>query len=274
MGAFQTALVRAQSALALLLNEDHLIDARPEVPLAPAPSPTQAIDEARQARTDVKALESRLTAAQHLRRDDWVYYAPSLIAVAQAFRQTETPAQAIRGWQAQVVLSIPLYEGGFRYGVARERQAIEEEARAQWEASLRQVSVEVRASFEALRHADESLAAARAAARAADTASRLADQAYRAGATTNLELVDAERRARDAASAAALAEDAAHQARLDSSAGEREVPVGSLRSLRPPARGPVVRAAGSCGDPHARPPRRTAGRVTTPWRSRGPCHTR
>jgi outer membrane protein TolC len=73
----------------------------------------------------------------------------------------------------------------------------------------------MRAALEALRRADESLAAARAAAKAADTAARLADQAYRAGATTNLELVDAERRARDAASSAAFAEDASHQARLD-----------------------------------------------------------
>jgi outer membrane protein TolC len=215
VGTFQTALVRAQSALALLLSEDHLVDARPEVPLFALPAAAQAVEEARQARSDVRTLESRLTAAHRLRRDTWVFYAPSLAAVAQTFRQTETPLSPARGWQAQLVLSIPLYDGGFRYGAATERQAIEDEARTQWEASLRQVNVEVRATFEALRRADESLAAARAAAQAADTAARLADQAYRAGATTNLELVDAERRARDAASAAAFAEDAAHQARLD-----------------------------------------------------------
>ena len=215
VATLQSGLVRAQSALALLLSEDHLVDARPEVALAAAPSATQAVEEAKKARTDVRALETRLAAARHLRRDDWVYYAPSLTAVAQAFRQTETPLSPARGWQAQLVLSIPLYDGGFRYGAGRERQALEEEARVQWEASLRQVTVEVRAAFEALRRSDESLASARAAAQAADTAARLADQAYRAGATTNLELVDAERRARDAASTAALAEDAAHQARLE-----------------------------------------------------------
>jgi outer membrane protein TolC len=38
--------------------------------------------------------------------------------------------------------------------------------------------------------------------------------AFRAGATTNIELVDAQRRARDADSAVALAEDRARQARL------------------------------------------------------------
>ena len=98
------------------------------------------------------------------------------------------------------------YEGG------RERRVVKTESRVPWEAALRQVSVEVRAAFETLRRADESLRAARAAA---DAAARLADQAYPAGATTSLELVDAERRSPDAASQAALAEDAARQARLD-----------------------------------------------------------
>jgi outer membrane protein TolC len=215
VGSVQTALVRAQSALAILLSEEQLVDARAEVELAALPSGDTAVDDARKARPDVQTLAARLEAARHLKRDDWAYYAPSLTAVAQAFTQTETTLQPPKGWQAQIVLSIPLFDGGFRYGVARDRRALEVESRAQWEASLRQVSVEVRAAFESLRRADESLRAARAAAAAADTAARLADQAYRAGATTNLELVDAERRARDAASQAALAEDAARQARLD-----------------------------------------------------------
>ena len=43
----------------------------------------------------------------------------------------------------------------------------------------------------------------------------LANLAYRNGATTNLEVVDAERRARDADTVAVVAEDASRQARLD-----------------------------------------------------------
>ena len=44
---------------------------------------------------------------------------------------------------------------------------------------------------------------------------RLSELAYRAGATSNLEVIDAERASRDADTAAAIAEDAARQARLD-----------------------------------------------------------
>ena len=211
----ETALVRAQSALAILLSEENLVDAGDVVQLESAPTPEAAVADARAQRADVKTLAARREATTHLRRDDWVYYAPSLLAQAQAFRQTATSLQPPSGWQAQLVLSIPFFDGGLRYGVQRERRALDEQAGAQLDGLLRQVSVEVRAAFAVVRNADESLASARLAVSAANTAATLADKAYRAGATTNLEVIDAERRARDAESQVALAEDAARQARLD-----------------------------------------------------------
>ena len=63
--------------------------------------------------------------------------------------------------------------------------------------------------------ADQALTAARDAARLAQRAMELANIAYQAGATTNLEVIDAARSARDADTAAAQAEDLARQARLD-----------------------------------------------------------
>jgi outer membrane protein TolC len=211
----QLSLVRAQSALAILLSEEDLVDAADEVSLNAAPTADGAVADARAQRTDVRALQARRAATAHLRSDDWVYYAPTLLAQAQAFRQTRTALQPGSGWQAALVLSIPLFDGGFRYGVGRERQAGDEEARAQLEGLLRQVSVEVRTAFAIVRNADESLQSARAGVTAATTAATLADKSYRAGASTNIELIDAERQARDAESQAALAEDAARQARLD-----------------------------------------------------------
>jgi outer membrane protein TolC len=215
LAAARSAVIRAQSALATLLSEDRLVDVREDVSLPGPPAAGSAVDDARQRRTDVQVARARLTATQHLRRDTWVYYAPSLVAVAQALAGTRTAVQPERGWQAQLVLSIPLFDGGLRYGIGRERRVLEEESRIQLDAALRQVTVEVRAGFQSLQQADEALRAAQAAVRAADLAAKLAEEAYRAGATTNLELVDAERRARDAATQAVLAEDAARQARLD-----------------------------------------------------------
>ncbi|HEY2899558.1 MAG TPA: TolC family protein [Polyangia bacterium] len=211
----QTALVRAQSALAVLLSEEDLVDAADEVALPNATTADSAVADARAQRTDVRVLQARRLASEHLRRDDWVYYAPTLLGQAEAFKQTQTPLQPATGWQAALVLSIPLFDGGLRYGVQRERRASDEEARAQLDGLLRQVTVEVRTTFAVVHNADESLLSARAAAAAATTAAALADKSYRAGASTNIEVIDAERQARDAESQVALAEDAARQARLD-----------------------------------------------------------
>jgi outer membrane protein len=211
----ETALVRAQTALAIVLSEEDLVDAVDDFALSPPPPAAVAVDEARKQRADLRTLQARREAAAHLTRDAWVYYAPSLLAQAQGFEQTRTPLQPGSGWQAALVLSIPFYDGGARTGIRREREASEEAARVQLEASLRQVSVEVRSTFRVVANADESLRAARLAATAATTAARLADKSYRAGATTDIEVVDAQRRARDADTQVALAEDAARQARLD-----------------------------------------------------------
>jgi outer membrane protein TolC len=211
----ETALVRAQSALAALLSEEDLVDAVDDVALSTAPNAEAALADARSLRSDVRALQARRAATEHLRRDEWVYYAPSLLAQAQAFKQTETPLQPGTGWQAALVLSIPFYDGGLREGIRKEREAGDEEARVQLEATLRQVSVEVRTAFRVVANSDQSLRSARAAAAAATTAALLADKSYRGGASTNIEVVDAERRARDAASQVAFAEDASRQARLD-----------------------------------------------------------
>jgi outer membrane protein TolC len=119
------------------------------------------------------------------------------------------------GWQLQAVLTLPLYDGGLRYGQRRERTALADEARYGLDAAKRQASSDVRVAFAEVRTADDALVAARDAATNANHALELANIAYQAGATTNLDVTDAERQARDANTQVTIAEDAARQARLD-----------------------------------------------------------
>jgi outer membrane protein TolC len=218
LNANLAALARSQEALGVLLGGDAPIDAvdRADLPVA---IPTQldlALKDARDRRGDLEAQRARLSTAQHAVRDSWADYAPLLTAAFQPFYQNPASiTQPETGWQAQLVLTLPLYDGGLRYGLRRERKAFEAEAKVGLDASLRQAASEVRAAFEALRLADLSLGSARSAAQLAIEALQLADLSYRAGAVNNLEVVDAQRRARDADSAAAAAEDASRQARLD-----------------------------------------------------------
>lgn len=210
-------LVRAQEALGVFLGSSDPVDTREAVSLPALPGSVEgAADEASVRRADLRLARTRLRAADRVARDSWTDYTPLLVGNFQPFFQNPpTLTTPETGWQATLVLVVPLYDGGQRYGQAAERDVLAAQAHTQLDAALRQARSEVRVAFEALRRADEALASARKGARLASEALELANLAYRAGATTNLEVTDAERRARDAETSVAIAEDAARQARLD-----------------------------------------------------------
>lgn len=210
-------LVRVQEALGVVTGSDEPLDTLTEEPdFGATGDVTQALDAVEGSRLDVLAAKERRETATSATRVDWMDYLPLLNAVFQPFYQNPPSlTQPLTGWQLNVVLQIPLYDGGLRYGQAKERRAVSKTADAQWEAALRQAKSEVRSAFQQVTHADAALETARAAAKQAAEALELANVAYKAGATTNLEVIDAERRARDAEVQAVLAEDSARQARLD-----------------------------------------------------------
>src|SRR4029079_8411226 len=78
-----------------------------------------------------------------------------------------------------------------------------------------QARSEVRLAQETVRSTERALASQRLAAQQADQVLSITNTAFEAGATTNLEVIDAQRSARDAEAAAEIAEDAVRRARLD-----------------------------------------------------------
>ncbi len=212
----RAGLAKAQEALGVLLAEDGPVDAEQEVALADAPPVDEAVKDAPARRTDLKVLQARADAADALVKDGWADFMPTLTGAFVPFYQNPaTTTLPTTGWQAQLVLSLPLYDGGLRYGQRDEREALQSQTRLAQEAALRQLGADVRAAVEVLKRADAALQAARRSALLAKETLELANKAYQAGATTNLEVIDAERRARDAETAATVAEDSARQARLD-----------------------------------------------------------
>ncbi|HXX68259.1 MAG TPA: TolC family protein [Polyangiaceae bacterium] len=167
-------------------------------------------------RPDVVLSDEKVRAAQHAVRDNWTDYMPYLTGTFEPFYwNPPTSVQQETGWQAQLILTLPLYDGGLRYGQEKERVAVRNEAQANLDGVLRQARSDVRTAFEEVRRADAALTASRQASELARSALELAEVAYRGGATTNIEVIDAERTARDAETAVAVAEDGARQARLD-----------------------------------------------------------
>jgi outer membrane protein TolC len=167
-------------------------------------------------RTDVLALDARLSAARKTVADNWSDYAPYLVGVAEPFYQNPPiiPSTPMNGYALQLLLTVPFYDGGLRYGQHKEREALQDEAKVAYEAGLRQARSDVRTAFEAMQRAVEALRSSRDAAKLARQALDLANIAYRGGAVTNIEVIDAERQERDAATQAEVAADAARQARL------------------------------------------------------------
>jgi len=209
-------LARAREALGVLLATSAPVDSVDEVDLGAMPSLVSALQEAPSRRPDIKVLSEKVVTAKQSSDDTWAYYAPILSLVGQPFiQQPPTVLLPGNGWQAEVVLSLPLYDGGQRTGISQERTALLAEARANLDAGLRQAQSDVRVSFEEMLRADQGLGSARDAARLAHKAYDLATLAYRAGASTNIEVLDAARQARDADTATAEAEDLSRQARLD-----------------------------------------------------------
>jgi outer membrane protein TolC len=212
----QANLVRAREALGVLVAAEGPVEVEEQVALPAPPAPEQALQAVDSDRPDVLASRQRVESARKVVRDSWADYMPLLTAVVQPFyNSASTLTQPETGWQAQLVLTIPLFDGGARYGLQRERSALYEESKAQLEGLLRQARSDVRGSFEAVQRADESLRSARQAARLAHEALDMTTLAYREGATNDLEVVDAARRSRDADVAALSAEDTARQARID-----------------------------------------------------------
>jgi len=212
----QANLVRAMEALGALVGEEGPVDVQDNLLLPEPQSEERAMEDAQSLRPDVRAQKERAEAARRVLRDSYADYLPLLQGVVQPFYQhPATSTTPETGWQASLLLSIPLYDGGARQGLRRERSAAYEESKAQLEGLLRQARSDVRTAFEAVRRADESVRSAREAARLAHEAQDMTMLAYREGATNDLEVVDAQRRARDADTAGLVSEDTARQARVD-----------------------------------------------------------
>lgn len=211
----RVALARSMAALGVLLGEDHAVDVAVDPELGAAPDDATALAGI-QGRVDFTVARARQQAATKRFNDSWIDFMPQLSGQLQPFYQTPaTLSTPTTGWQAMLILTVPFYDGGVRYGARQERRVLAEQAELALANLQRQAKSEVRIAFEAARGAEAALVAAKEAADLAHDAEKMALLAYQAGAVTNLEVIDAERQARDADTAVAVSEDTLRQARLD-----------------------------------------------------------
>jgi outer membrane protein TolC len=115
---------------------------------------------------------------------------PTVGLQSTAFGFTTTPGPArLATWSIAAVLSVPLFEGGRRGGLVRERRGLEKEAAGALERARRDASTEVERSRRGVQVADTLLKVATSARDLAERTDQLTRRAFQVGTGTSLELV-------------------------------------------------------------------------------------
>jgi outer membrane protein TolC len=209
----QLALYRAQEALGVLIVIDGPVDAIDD-PVFDLPPDTPA--PLLQTRTDLRLFAGEQDAAERVFRDSSKDWWPTLDALFTP--STNYPSQFFlpaNSWRFLLQANVPIFDSGQRAGVKTQRQAAFELARVTLTGAVTEANSQVRLAREAIASGERTVASARAAAEQAQEVVRITNISFRAGAATNIEVIDAERTARDVDTAVALAEDNLRHARLD-----------------------------------------------------------
>ena len=207
-------LRRSQEALGVAIFAGGPVDAAGDPQLA-APSGPFEGEDFLLTRPDVRLSVAQVEAADRVVRDTWkerlpdatVLFAPRYVTPAGFFEPADT-------WRAAVELRLPIYDHSISAS-KRLRIAERETLQLGLEAIKDRARSELRVAREAVAANQRVVEASRRSAEAAADVLRITEVAYRAGATTNIEVVQAQQTARNTELVAAVAEDRLRQARLD-----------------------------------------------------------
>ena len=201
----------AQEALGVLVGVDQRVDAI-DYPNFDIPDELGQLTN----RTDFQLILAREAAAQRVYSDSWKDRLPSLTS---AFTPTllEPPGVFAKAfsWRAQVLFAVPLLDSGLRAGEKAQRLADLNSIKFQRANLERQAASEIRTARDAVASTTRAFTQAQQAADRANQVVTITDVAFREGASTNIEVLDAQRQARDVETQAAIAEDALKRAQLD-----------------------------------------------------------
>jgi outer membrane protein TolC len=212
-------LRRAREALGLALGFEHAVGVSPGFQLQGLVAQTQtscaplpSVGE----RPDLVAAREQLESARESRRQASAGYLPTVGVSSNVFALTTEPGPGrVSTWSISAVLAVPLWEGGLRQGLVRERTGAEQQAAATLERSRREVELEVARTRRGVEVA-EALVKTTAEARAlAEQTDQLTRRSFEIGRASSLELVQSAANLRQAELALALREFELVQARLD-----------------------------------------------------------
>ncbi|NTX50033.1 TolC family protein [Myxococcus sp. CA039A] len=186
-------LRQARESLGLSLGFGHAVGVDPTFNLQGLVEQTRqdcAPLERLDARADVLAARAQVESARDSRRQASAGYLPTLGVSSTLFGLTTDPGFGrFATWNVAAVLSVPLWEGGGREGLVRERTGMEEQSAAALEGAHRDVALEVaqaRRGVEVAEALVKTAVESRALAERTDTLTR---RSFEVGRGSSLELV-------------------------------------------------------------------------------------
>ena len=168
------------------------------------------------ARPDLVAAQAQVESARESRRQASAGYLPTLGVSSTLFGLTTDPGLGrFATWNVAAVLSVPLWEGGARAGLVRERAGVEEQAAAALESARRDVELEVAGARRGVDVAEALVKTATESRDLAERTDRLTRRSFEVGRGSSLELVQSGAALRQAELNLVLREFELVQARLD-----------------------------------------------------------
>jgi outer membrane protein TolC len=150
------------------------------------------VEEGTRRRPELRAAAAQLEAGERQRTAARLRWTPQLSASASAFAQDEPfPTGKKEGWRLTLDLAWPLYDGGFRYGRARQAEGTVQAARAALSAQELAVAQEVEDALREVRVSRERLRLAEEQAALAGEAAATARRAFAGGVASSLDVLDA-----------------------------------------------------------------------------------
>ncbi len=211
--ATELAILQAEEALGVAVFADGPKDAASDPELRPAAPPSN--DVWLEERPDVRLFTAQEEAARRLAKASWTLWFPTLDASFTP--QYVTPAglfEPANTWRAVFQLRLPIFDGAL-HATRRLRISDQESARIRLDALKVSARSELRVAQDAVAQVEQVRISTGQSAEAAAEALRITEISYRAGASSNIEVVQAQQSARNAALLLAVAEDRLRQARLD-----------------------------------------------------------
>lgn len=212
-------LRRAREALGLALGFDQAVGVAPGFQLQGLVAETQqdcAPLKSVSERSDLLAASTQLESARDSRRQASAGYLPTLGLTSNALAFTTEPGPGrVSTWNIAAVLSVPIWEGGGRKGLVRERAGIERQAEDTLERTRREVELEVARTRRSVEVAEALVKTAAEGRSLAEQTDQLTRRSFEIGRSGSLELVQSAAALRQAELALALREYELVQARLD-----------------------------------------------------------